>query len=192
MEMMTLLPALLDETREFQRAFFVTGATLSAVAVVGMSIVSLLGILYMTLAIAPNVTQRCSTALRERNVLSFFLGLPIFAGFAILGGGAVAANAPLLAGLDALAFLVSIVLGYSAAAEDIGRRIFWACGREGSRAAHLAGGWLAFAFGSLFPVIGWFVIFPYVTSSALGSLVVGTFSGRRAPAPAPEIEYPKE
>lgn len=190
MEMMLALA--LDEGESLQRMFFASGAILSAVAVVGMSIVSLLGILYMTLAVAPNVTQRCSTALRERNVLSFFLGLPIFAGFGIVAGAAQASNAPLLLGLDALAFLVSIVLGYSAAAEDIGRRVFWACGREGSRATHLAGGWMAFAFGSLFPVIGWFVIFPYVTSSALGSLVVGAFSGRRAPALAPEIEYPKE
>jgi hypothetical protein len=66
-----------------------------------------------------------------------------------------------------------------AAAEDIGRRLFWACGKEGSRASHLASGWLVFAFGACFPVLGWFVILPYVSLSGLGSVVMGMLPSRK-------------
>ncbi len=177
-------PSKLEDARQ---AFFSAGAGAFGVAVGITLIVSLLGILYMTIVIAPNLTQRFSSALRERNILSFLAGLPVFAGF--LGLGALAGHCcrP-LGGLVALVFLVTLILGYAAAAEDIGRRLFWACGKEGSRATHLASGWLVFAFGSLFPLIGWFLIFPYVSISGMGALLVGTIRGRRAR----EVEYMKE
>jgi len=159
-----------------------------AVAVGAALIVSLLGILYMTLVVAPNATQRFTGALRERNLRSFLVGLPVAGAYGV--AGAVVHNHPALLSIVGLALGVSLVLSYAAAAEDIGRRLYWSCGKEGSRASHLASGWLIFAFGSLFPVLGWFVIFPYVSLSGLGSLALGAFA-RRAPAAAPagDVEY---
>ena len=78
------------------------------------------------------------------------------------------------------------------ASRSRGRRLFWACGKEGSRASHLASGWLVFSFGDLFPVLGWFVILPYVSLSGLGSVVVGAFPSRKSGAEVKDIEYPEK
>lgn len=174
--------------QELQNMFMGTGF-LAASFIVGVAgIVSLLGILYMTMVVAPNATQRLSGALRDRNILSFFAGIPVVGVFLLLS--AILHKAKGLEAANLLAFSVVLVLAFAAAAEDIGRRLFWACGKEGSRAAHLASGWLVFAFGACFPVLGWFVIFPYVSLSGLGSVVVGAFHAGQA-AKAKEIEYPE-
>jgi hypothetical protein len=161
-------------------------------AIVGtVAIVSFLGILYMTMVVAPNATQRFSVALRERNVASFFAGIPILGFFAVTT--AILQKAQLLVAVNLLIFGVIAVLAYAAAAEDIGRRLFWACGKEGSRASHLAGGWLVFAFAACFPVLGWFVILPYVTLSGLGSVVVGMLPAKKGAAgEIKDIEFPEK
>jgi hypothetical protein len=155
-----------------------------------VAIVSFLGILYMTMVVAPNATQRFSVALRERNVASFFAGVPILGFFGVTT--AILQKAQILVAINLLVFGVIAILAYASAAEDIGRRLFWACGKEGSRASHLASGWLVFAFASCFPVIGWFVILPYVTLSGLGSVVVGMLPAKKAAAEIKDIEFPEK
>jgi len=184
-----------DQLQKVQHFFFAAGSGVFVFAFGAGLIVSLLGILSMTLVVAPNLTGRCSTALRERNFLSFLAGLPVT--IVVLLLAALVHKVPALVALLGMAFGVTLILAYAAAAEDIGRRLYWACGKEGSRATHLAAGWLVFAFGGLFPFIGWFVILPYVSLSALGSLVVGTLSSRAKEAPAAaappkDIEYTKD
>jgi hypothetical protein len=175
-----------DPQQAFYGVIFLVFAGVLGVAL----IVSLLGILSMTLVVAPNATQRFTSSLRERNIRSFFAGLPVAGGFGL--AGAVVHRNPGLFAIVGLAFGVALVLAYAAAAEDIGRRLFWSCGKDGSRASHLAVGWLVFAFGSLFPVLGWFLIFPYVSVSGLGSLLLGAFARPAGPAPAPaDIEFEK-
>ena len=61
--------------------------------------------------------------------------------------------------------------------------------RRLARASHLASGWLVFAFGALFPVLGWFVILPWVSLSGLGSVLVGMLPARRAPEPVKDIDF---
>jgi hypothetical protein len=191
-DLASLIPSLgiEDNLKQAQHAYFAAGTvvfgTISGVAM----IVSLLGILYMTLVIAPNATQRFSGALRERNFLSFFAGIPVFGVFAFLG--AATQGAPVLQALIGVLFGVLLIMAYAAAAEDIGRRLYWACGKEGHRASHLATGWMVFAFGALFPVLGWFVILPYVSLSGLGSVVVGSFPARRPAPGGKDIEYPDD
>ncbi len=189
---LTLMAALGPHLDDTQKAFFAFGFLSSAFAVGTAAIVSLLGIYFMTMVIAPNATQRFSGALREHNVKSFFAGLGITVVELVLLAFAHHSQAVCI--LLLTLFGAALIPSFAASSEDIGRRLFWACGKEGSRAAHLSSGWLVFAFGSLFPVIGWFVIFPYVTLSGLGSLVVGAFSSRRpaAAGPAQDIEFPEE
>src|SRR6185295_12451355 len=110
-----------------------------------------------------NATQRLSGALRDRNFVSFFAGIPVVGVFGLLT--AILHRSQFLVATNFLIFGVVLILAYASAAEDIGRRLYWACGKEGSRAAHLASGWLVFAFGACFPVLGWFVILPYVSLS---------------------------
>lgn len=174
---------------DLQKMFMGMGFLASAFIVGAAGIVSLLGILYMTMVVAPNATQRLSGALRERNVLSFFAGIPVVGFFTVTG--AVLKHHPALSALNGVAFGVLLVLSFAAAAEDIGRRLYWACGKEGSRASHLASGWLVFAFGSLFPILGWFVILPWVSLSGMGSVLVGLLPQRRAADPIKDIEFPE-
>ena len=177
--------------QEVQHAYFGLGFVAFAFAAASAAIVSLLGILFMAIVAAPNATQRFSGALRERNLVSLLRGIPVLGLFAV--GGAITHRAQGPALMTILIFAVCMILAFAAAAEDVGRRLFWACGREGSRATHLASGWLVLAFGSLFPVIGWFLIFPYVSISALGSVVVGSFSRKGAATPAAgDVEFAKD
>jgi hypothetical protein len=168
--------------QQAQYAFYGVGwATFTIVGLVTL-IASLIGILSMTLVVAPNATQRFSAALRERNVASFFAGIPIAGLFGLTT--LVVHKAPALVAVNFLVFGVVLLLALAAASEDIGRRLFWACGKEGSRASHLAAGWMVFALGALFPVIGQVLILPYVTLSGLGSIAVSFFGSRAAPAAA--------
>lgn len=175
---------------DLQKMFLGMGFLASAFVVGAAGIVSLLGILYMTMVVAPNATQRLSGALRERNILSFFAGLPVVGFFTVTG--AVTHRHPALAALNGVAFGVVLILAFAAAAEDIGRRLYWACGKDGSRASHLASGWLVFAFGALFPILGWFVILPWVSLSGLGSVLVGLFPSRKSAEPLRDIEFPEK
>lgn len=183
--MVALMAAAVPDVQEVQHAFYGVGALALAFAAASALIVSLLGILFMAVVVAPNATQRYSGALRERNLASLLTGLPVAGAFAV--AGAVVHPSRELGAMLVLAFAMSLILAFAAAAEDVGRRLFWACGREGSRATHLASGWLVLAFGSLFPVIGWFLILPYAVLSGLGSLVIGSFPRRAEPAAADQI-----
>lgn len=178
------------QPQELQNMFMGTGFLAASFIVGGAFIVSLLGILYMTMVVAPNATQRLSGALRDRNFVSFAAGIPVVGVFGLVT--AVVHKSQLLVATNFLVFGVVLILAFAAAAEDIGRRLFWACGKEGSRAAHLASGWLVFAFGACFPVLGWFVILPYVTLSGIGSVVVGAFPARAAASAIKDIEYPEK
>ena len=176
---------------EQAQIFFHSMGGLAASFIVGAAgIVSLLGILFMTMVVAPNATQRISGALRERNIASFFAGIPVLGLFGLTT--AIVHKSQLLVAVNGLVFGVVLILAFAAAAEDIGRRLFWACGKEGSRASHLASGWLVFAFGACFPVLGWFVILPYVSLSGLGSVVVGNLPGRKSASEMKDIEYPEK
>ena len=176
---MAMMMALAAEPKP-DDAFFVV---VSVVMGSAFLVTALLGLLFMTMVVAPNLTQRFSTTLRERNVTSFFTGIPVFLGLGSLTamGGSIT---PALGAVVGLGFTITLLVGIAAAAEDIGRRLFWTCGKEGSRASHLAAGWLIVATGALFPIIGWFLILPWVVSSGLGSIVLGTF--RHGPA---EVEF---
>jgi hypothetical protein len=173
------------------QAMFYNVATLAASFVVGTgAIVSLLGILYMTMVVAPNATQRISGALRERNIASFFAGIPVLGLFGLTT--AIVHKSQALVAVNGLVFGVVLILAFAAAAEDIGRRLYWACGKEGSRASHLASGWLVFAFGASFPVLGWFLILPYVSLSGLGSVVMGMLPSRKPASEMKDIDFPEK
>ena len=176
---------------EQAQIFFHSMGGLAASFIVGAAgIVSLLGILFMTMVVAPNATQRVSGALRERNIASFFAGIPVLGFFGLTT--ALVHKAQVLVAVNLLVFGVILIVALAAAAEDIGRRLYWACGKEGSRASHLASGWLVFAFGASVPVLGWFVILPYVSLSGLGSVVMGMLPSRKPASEMKDIEFPEK
>lgn len=160
--------------------FWAAGALVSTVTLV----TALLGLLTLTMVVAPGVTARSTGALREHNFVSFFAGAATFAVFGIL---AIIGSKVHVLGFAAVSgFTVLALVGLAAASEDVGRRLTWICGREGSRARHLAVGWLVIAAAGCVPVIGWFIVLPYAILSGLGSITVGAFSRGSAPAASRE------
>jgi hypothetical protein len=161
---------------------FVVIASLAATAVLG-------GLFLMTMVVAPDLTARCSGALRHRNLTSFATGGAIL--IAMLLAGAVCKALPILAIPWVIVATVLYLVGVTAASEDVGRRLFWACGRDGNRALHVISGWTVCALACCVPVVGWFVVAPYLVLSGAGSLIVGFFTGApEAPGrrETPEIE----
>lgn len=185
---LALLAASAAPDQNAREAFLGMGFAFFSLGVAILLTLSLLGVLFLTLAIAPGATQRFSAALRERNLLSFFAGIPVLGVFAL--GAAALRNHPAPAFVLAVLFGIALLLAFAAAAEDIGRRLFWATGKDGSRAAHLAAGWIVFAFGALFPIVGWFLVLPYVSLSGLGSLVVSFFRPGPAEPEPPGADRP--
>ncbi len=178
-----MMPAIPPHLEKLHHDFFTAG-TLMFTAVFGIALAAaILGLLCLILIAAPNLTQKWSGALRERHLTCFLVGIPIFV-LPVL----IFARRP--SPIPLLVFVLLLLPAWAVAAEDIGRRLFQLCGREGSRVAHLAAGWGVFAFGALVPFLGWFLILPCVSMSALGSMVVSLFPARPAPLPTPPVTAP--
>ncbi len=164
------------------QAFFIAGFLLFSL--VGVAALGL-GLLATIQAFAPNVLGRAAGAVRHRGVLSPVAGVLIAGG--LVGTAAVAHKVPAIAAIAVFDLVVFAVLGLVPFCEDLGRRLAWLRGREGSRVGHLATGWLVFLAASAVPFLGWFVILPFGLLSGLGSLLVGFVTPPDGPRAAPEI-----
>lgn len=138
-----------------------------------------LGLMFFVLIVAPEASRRCGQTLARRNLASFAMGLPISA-LAVLGVAILAHVAGPLGALSAAAFGLIVAFGATAASEDLGRRVFYACGKEGNRATRLLVGWPLLFVASLVPVVGWFLIFPYVVGSGVGAIALTAVSRNSA------------
>ncbi|MBI2933053.1 MAG: hypothetical protein HYY16_15525 [Planctomycetes bacterium] len=153
--------------------FLLTGGAL-------MLLMLMVGVLLMTLVFAPGLAARGAVSVREHNVLSFLTGVVVFAVFALLGR--IGQNVPPV-GVGALGgFTILLLLGLTGLSEDFGRRLAWMAGTERSRAAHVLMGWPTLAAAICVPVVGWFIVLPYVVLSALGSVPLGLFRRERKPS----------
>ncbi len=166
-------------TAGFHWLGFVLMATFGIVALGG-------ALQLLAMVIAPDLTSRSSGALRRRNFVSFAVGAGI--ALAMIAGGVACKAVPILA-IPWIAIAASLAgIGLTSASEDLGRRIFWTCGREGNRATHILSGWSVMALASCVPVLGWFVIGPYLIFSGFGSVVVGLFTGREEAPRRPPVD----
>ncbi len=170
---------MLADLQKSQEAFYGCGALLFLVAAAMAVAAAFGGVLAMAMVVAPNLTHRSTEALRHRNLLSFLAGLP-FLGLLVVFG-VLGKKFPVVGGLGVLALGVFALVGLAASSEDIGRRLYWACGREGSRLTHLFAGWAVLIPAACLPFVGWFVVAPYVVVSGLGSLLVGAIRRESAP-----------
>lgn len=162
-----------DQLAQMQMGFQWVGFVLMT-TVLSISVLSALWML--TMVVAPDLTARNAAALRNRNFTSFAAGGGIAIGMLIL---AIPIQAVPIVGLPWVVMATILaVLGLTATSEDVGRRLFWACGRDGNRAVHILCGWTVTSLACAVPVLGWFVIAPYAVLSGVGSVAVGLFSGR--------------
>jgi hypothetical protein len=153
-------------------------ASLAVLLTVGSSI----GLHFILLAVAPEATRRVAQTAGERSLASFFMGLPVTVLW-ILGIVAFAHGAKPLAVLAGAGFVLAALFGGGAACEDLGRRVFYVCGKSGTRAGHVLTGWSVGWLAAIVPIAGWFVVAPYLLCSGIGAIVLSAFRrGSRAPA----------
>ena len=161
--------------------FGVAGAAVMLV----LAAAGILGLLYFILILAPQATQRCGRTLADRNFASFLTGIPLVLVAAVVTV-MLAQTGPFLGALSLVGASLVILFGATAASEDLGRRLYFVSGKLGNRSQHLLVGWIIFVLASSLPLVGWFVILPYVLSSGVGSIVLSAL--RRTP---PEAARPK-
>lgn len=139
----------------------------------------LLGLLVLLQSSAPDLLGRATGALRDRPFVSLGVGIGMTAG---LAGLAALGRAVPPAGAFAVASFAGLGLfGLAAMSENLGRRIAWISGREGSRVSNLAIGWIVLFSAACVPYVGWFLVLPWGLASGLGSLAQAMVS--RPPAP---------
>ena len=115
---MAMIMALAVAGPKNDEAFFATGAALFVILIFN---IALLGILFMTMVVAPTLTRRYSTTLRERNARSFFTGIPVFLGLGTLSVMGFAVH-PALGTVALMGSVITLLVGLAAASEDVGRR----------------------------------------------------------------------
>src|SRR5689334_5261782 len=131
----------------------------------------LLGLLVFLQSSAPGLIGRASGALRHRPLISAGLGTGLTVG--LVGLASVGRSHPPAAAFSVSVFAALGLFGLAAASENLGRRIAWISGREGSRVSNLTFGWLVLFAASCVPYVGWFLVAPWAIASGIGSLILG-------------------
>src|SRR5688572_13397025 len=141
----------------------------------------LLGLLVLLQASAPGLIGRATGSLRERPLISAGLGVALTIG--LVGLASVGRSSPPAAAFSVSVFAALSLFGLAAASENLGRRIAWISGREGSRVSHLALGWIVFFAAACVPYVGWFLVAPWALTSGIGSILLGVAAPKPQSAP---------
>jgi hypothetical protein len=128
-------------------------------------------VLIVVQLVFPGLTS-CGVQALERGVFrSFLLGLATLVAIVLLALLVSLLSKP-LGGL--LLVVLCVVLGliaFAMVSEVLGRRISARSGADRGPAGQLAVGWLVFVGASFAPILGWFVIFPFLTLAGIGAIV---------------------
>lgn len=157
------------------------GASLSAVLHILVFLAIGVCVLIVVQLVFPGLTS-CGVQILQRGLFrSFLLGLATMVGILVLALLVGLLSKP----LGVLLFVVPVsVLGliaFAVVSEVLGRRISKRSGADRGPAGQLIVGWLVFVGASLAPILGWCLIFPYLTLAGVGA-VVKTFWSRKTEA----------
>lgn len=141
--------------------------------VIVLMIPALLALHMLVVVAIPEISRKLTETTGRRPLLCFAAGLVVTA-LLLAVAHAFRPAAPFV--LVILAFF--LLCGLPAMATDIGRRIWALQRREATSFGSLVTGWLVFAFASLVPFVGWFLVFPWLTLTAVGSLIVSLWRVR--------------
>lgn len=137
----------------------------------------------------PGLTTCGTEVLRKGLFRPFLLGLAVVV---VLVGVVFVASlaAKPLGGVLAVVLMALVALiTFPMVSQDMGRRIFARSGANRGPVAQLAVGWLVFAGAAITPILGWFIIFPFLTLAGIGALVQTFRTGKTEP---PAVEVPEE
>ena len=154
--------------------------TLSVILLAIFSLIALIASLLMIRGLFPARVDRVRQTLENHWKRSFWIGLlnTVLISIFVLGLGAIGNSAPIFFvptfGIYG-AFLIGLLFGLAAFVRVLGDRLY---PDQGSVKKDIRGG-TVFLLASLLPFVGWFLLFPYVISLAVGAVVITLFQNRK-------------
>lgn len=145
-----------------------------------LSLIALIASLIFIRGLFPvRVEQVCQT-LENHWKRSFWIGLlnTILISIFVLGLGSLADNAPIFfipAFVIYGAFLIGLLFGLAAFVNYLGNQLF----EDHPPVKKEIRAGTVFLLASLLPVVGWFLLFPYGISLAVGAVVITLFQNRQ-------------
>jgi len=156
-----------------------------AVAVIGgimgtfVAVAVALSLLIVVQLLFPGLTTCGTQALGRGLFRSFLLGIAVLVVLVAVVFAVSLAAKPLGGVLAIVLIALLVLMTFPMVSQDMGRRIFARSGASRGPVAQLAVGWLVFVGASITPILGWFIIFPFLTLAGIGALVQ-TFWTRQA------------
>ncbi len=154
-----------------------------------LSLITLIASFVFTRGLFPHKVDLIQTSLENHWKQSFWLGLvnTVFITILVLGLGAMGNNYRVFL-LPAFAiygvFLIGLLFGLTAFVQLLGGRLF----PERTPVQRDIRAGLVFLLTGLLPVVGWFLLFPYVLCLSVGAVVLTLFRKNPPAAKADEIE----
>ena len=154
-----------------------------------LSLVTLIASLLLIRGLFPLRVERIRQTLENHWKRSFWIGLlnTVLITIFVLGLGSLADRSPIFFiptfGIYG-AFLIGLLYGLTAFADFLGERLF----PERPPVKRIIYSGTVFLIASLLPAIGWFLLFPYGLSLAVGAVVITIFQDRRKNQNMPDPE----
>lgn len=165
--------------------------TLSIILLSLLSLITLIAALIFIRGLFPYRVEKVQSALENHWKRSFWLGFvnTVLITILVLGLGSLGNNVPIFY-IPTFAiygvFLIGLLFGLTAFIQLLGGRLF--SERAPVERDICAGA--VFLLSGLLPMVGWFLLFPYVVCLGVGAVVLAIFQNRRDKNQ--EKEQPKE
>jgi len=150
--------------------------TLFTIILSGLSLVTLVAAFIFIRGLFPAQVQKVTATLENQWKRSFWIGFAntVLITVIVLGLSSLGNNIPLLyfpAFAVYGAFLIGLLFGLSAFIQILGNRLFpeFSPLKKDIRAGSV------FLLASLLPFVGWFLLFPYTISLAVGAVMITLF-----------------
>jgi hypothetical protein len=173
------------EFLQVEFGFHLAGLILSVAAALYACVLALL---FLTVFLAPGISQRGSEHVQSSPWRSLLVGVAADGGLILLGAATRHASPLAVIALPILFLLV--VGGIAVIAQDIGRRAFTLAGQPGTRLGRIAAGWAVCLLASAIPYLGWIVIGPILLTMGIGGFLLSLFSRASEPKPVPAPAAP--
>ena len=167
-------------------------AAISKIMFTFLAVAVWLCLLIVVQLLFPGLTTCGAEALGKGLFRSFLLGLAVLV---VLVGVVFVASlaAKPLGGVIAVVLMTLLALiTFPMISQDMGRRIFARSGANRGPVAQLAVGWLVFAGAGITPILGWFIIFPFLTLAGIGALVQTFWTGKPQTPAAEAADEPTQ
>jgi hypothetical protein len=173
------------------RAQGMRGAVMAISKIMGafLAVAVGLSLLIVVQLLFPGLTTCGAEALGKGLFRSFLLGLAVLVLLVAIVFVASLAAKPLAGALAVVLMTLLVLITFPMVSQDMGRRIFARSGASRGPVAQLAVGWLVFVGAGITPILGWFIIFPFLTLAGIGALVQTFWTSKAAP---PAAEVPEE